>query len=651
MSRNPLLSPFAVDSIWNTPIGSRAIYVNANIEWAAFGAADVDHFYVLNPDDPLQPLFAIGNWGPGRSSGTFYQNIALPLPEDFVIPDATSITTPNNSTAFLMPDGRTLVQVNALTRDRPGGFVYGWRAPDEDIYGDGIEGGHAGSGLSSIGGTIRRGALTTDEPIRHALKLNLQASRYLSFTPGPDGGLGYRWPATRADGYATPTIYGGTTPGLMMGTLLAIPPNVTPESLGLETPAGRKIFQALQDYGGYVVDETAFDAHGIAIEVGVKEEFEAYYGYSFEGSRGPFYRDFMRVFSALHVIANNGPNNIGGGGTPRVAPVADFDTQVGNHWQGDRTDNDYIGNENSDTLHGRGGSDVLWGQGGNDYLRGGRGNDQLEGGGGNDFLYGDDGDDLIRGGTERDYLDGGNGNDTLKGSSGDDYLSGWGGNDVLMGGLGFDVMVETNNDFSDLNSSFVLSDDQLIILETDGKSVDTFWGIERIILGGDDGNNVMDAMNFNIGTVILQGGRGNDILRGGAQSDTLKGGSGDDVLNGRGTSYGYNAIDILIGGPGQDRFVLGNHERHFYGDTDPSTPGWTDYAWIQDFNPFRDVLQLWGDRSHYFLSDSPIASIPGYGIFGDSDRNGIFNSTDELIAIVQSASPINLTTNAIYRAV
>jgi hypothetical protein len=302
------------------PIGSGALYTAANIQQAQHATGDEEYFYKLNSGDPLRPLYAPGNWGVGRctrTKQTKYQGISLPLPNNFIIPDATRTATPNNAAAFLMPDRKTLVQVNPLARCSPGGPVYGWRTPDVSIYGNGLPGGHGGSGLSSIGGSIRRGELIGTKPIRHVLKVNLWARKYLYYSQSNPG---YRWPADRADSYAAGN-YGGTNPKLVMGTLLAIPPSVTKASLGLQTPAGQKLFQALQDYGAYVVEDTAWDAHAFCVEQGVFEEFRTTFGYDFEGTNGPFYDDYMKLFKVLHIVDNNGPRNIGGGGTRR-APLA-----------------------------------------------------------------------------------------------------------------------------------------------------------------------------------------------------------------------------------------------------------------------------------------------------------------------------------------
>lgn len=316
-TRDKFKWPFSSKSPWNMPIGSGARYKPANIQQAYFAGADEELFYKVKASDPVRSIYAPGAWGPGRCTGTSYPQGTMQIPDNLIVPDATKTSTPNNPSAFLMPDGKTLVQLNPLARCTAGGNVYGWRTRDVSIYGDGLPGGHGGSGLSSIGGSIRLGELTGSQPIRHALKINLWAQKYLYYSSSKPG---YRWPAERADNYAA-SGYGGTNPSLVMGTLLAIPPSVTESSLGLQTPGGRKLFHALQNYGGYVVDDTAWDAHALSVEKGVLEQFRATFGYDFQGSSGAFYSDFIKLFKAVHIVDNNGANSIGGGGKPR-APLA-----------------------------------------------------------------------------------------------------------------------------------------------------------------------------------------------------------------------------------------------------------------------------------------------------------------------------------------
>jgi hypothetical protein len=320
-SRDKWLWPFSSTSIWNMPIGATAKYVPAHLQKANFFGADREYFYKLKDSDPKRQVLSPGSFGPGRCTGTQSMQLSLPVPDNLIVPDATSqpYSTPNNAAAFLMPDGKTIEQLEPLARCTAGGNIHGWRHPwgGVDIYGDGIKGTHFGSGLSAIGGSIRRGELTNDEPIRHVIKILVWGKKYLHYSQSVPG---YRWPADRADQYAS-REYKGTNPKLVQGSLLAIPPSVTMTDLGLKTPAAKKIFKALQNYGAYIVDDAYWDAHYIAVEKGVTEEFRARYGYDFEGTSGDFYNDIMKIFPALQIVDNNRPDNIGGGGRLR-APLA-----------------------------------------------------------------------------------------------------------------------------------------------------------------------------------------------------------------------------------------------------------------------------------------------------------------------------------------
>ncbi len=308
--RNKLRQPFSSRSPWNTPVGSLARYVPAGFEPGEWVSVDEEFFFVLKASDPMQPVFRPLSWEQ-RCSGTDDQGLQLPLPDDLIVPDANPPHTPNNCAAFLMPDGRTIVQVNPFTRCVPGGPAYGWQAPTERIDGLGIRGGHGGSELSCIGGTLRVGELASPDPIRHVLKVNIWGKKYLTLDAL---GRGYRWPASRHDAYANDPDrgYHGTNQALKMGSLLAIPRHVTADSLGLTTPAAKKLFWTLQNYGAYIVDDTAWNVHALCVEHGVKEEFEHTYGYPMECQNGQWFNDFNALFSVLAVIDNNGPKSVGG---------------------------------------------------------------------------------------------------------------------------------------------------------------------------------------------------------------------------------------------------------------------------------------------------------------------------------------------------
>jgi hypothetical protein len=302
------------------PIGSGAVYVPAGIAARELMAVDDEYIVVTSPSDPVVPFYTNAVWGSGRCATMTYE-YSLNVPANLVIGDASDSSTPNSAAAFVAADGRTIHQMNPVARcDAGGPLTAGWTAPDQDIYGDGALGSHGGSGLSSIGGSLRLGELTGPAPIRHALKVNLWGHEYLS----PDDG-GYRWPAVTADSYAEEDSnrnhYGGAVPQLRMGALLAIPPTVNINSLGLRTTAAKKLAWTLQNYGAYVVDDTTADSHALDVQAGVAAQFEAAFGTPMEATGGPWYDDMMTLFAALNVVDNNGPTSIGGGGVP-LQPLA-----------------------------------------------------------------------------------------------------------------------------------------------------------------------------------------------------------------------------------------------------------------------------------------------------------------------------------------
>lgn len=308
--RDPWLQPFDSKSIWNLPIGSGARYEAIDLPRPEYAGVDHERFFRLKPSDPVreirEPSAWDKRWPGGKVLGT------MPVPDDLVIPDAKPPSTPNECSAFLMPDGRTLIQLEPTCRVERGGPIVGYPRIGEDLYGMGLYGTHWGSGLSAIGGSIRKGELTGSAPIRHAIKLNLWGKwlAYQGATPG------FRWPADRADAAAKNT-YGGKNPKLMMGALLALPPSATTKSLGVTTDVGRRLFAALQDYGAYVSDDSGWNAIDLCAEVGVQEEVQARYNLELPGNRDGLFEDKARIFRALHVVDNNGPKSVGGGGKSR----------------------------------------------------------------------------------------------------------------------------------------------------------------------------------------------------------------------------------------------------------------------------------------------------------------------------------------------
>ncbi|GAB4156749.1 MAG: hypothetical protein Fur0046_36690 [Cyanobacteria bacterium J069] len=143
-------------------------------------------------------------------------------------------------------------------------------------------------------------------------------------------------------------------------------------------------------------------------------------------------------------------------------------------------------------------------------------------------------------------------------------------------------------------------------------------------------------------TDVLLGTQLGNMLVGDSRSNRLDVRGGNDILNGVGNSSGRGSVDVLIGGAGRDRFLLGDAMTAFYDDGKPKQRGLKDYALLQDFSPADDIIQLHGTRNQYLLGRSPIRRTQGTAIFWDTNKNGALNRQDELIAIVAGTQKLNL---------
>jgi len=299
------------------PIGRGAVYVPAQIAPPTLRSLTSDQdIIVMDPGAPLVSLLLSGaGWSGGsRCTGTGPALASVPIPSSFVVPSDGH----NDALAVLMPDGQTVLQGQPFARCAAGGVgTLLALAPSDNLYGNGILGAHGGSGLSSLGGTIRLNQLVPGGEIRHVLKVNVDAAANLFPSPG------FVWPAIRHDSCA-PGCYGGSVPALEMGSLLAIPSSVNLTTLGLQTAPGRMLAWTLQNYGAYITNDTTRSVFSISTEDGPSgsmiNQFQQAWGFPFEAPAGnatPWSHDINAILANLAVVVNNGPASIGGGGTPR----------------------------------------------------------------------------------------------------------------------------------------------------------------------------------------------------------------------------------------------------------------------------------------------------------------------------------------------
>lgn len=215
MCRDPIAWPFASNSVWNTPLGKLAKFVpaklfdpdgdeNARAFWNFH--SDDDYLIVTSAADPVVPWYAQGHWG-GPSTPDAYCNVTGKLFKSIHFPSNVTVQMwgNNNAAAILQPDGDALLLMQPLYVCSPGAPVLAESSigpGNSSLRGDGRLGGHGGSGLNAIGGTIRRGELNVSAaPIAHAVKLELYANLWY-YRPG-DGNRSncYFWPASQCDGY------------------------------------------------------------------------------------------------------------------------------------------------------------------------------------------------------------------------------------------------------------------------------------------------------------------------------------------------------------------------------------------------------------------------------------------------------------------
>jgi Ca2+-binding RTX toxin-like protein len=304
------------------------------------------------------------------------------------------------------------------------------------------------------------------------------------------------------------------------------------------------------------------------------------------------------------------------------------------------------GGSGNDTIYGTSGNDTIFGNGGADYLSGGDGDDSLDGGAGNDTLYGGAGDDTLNGGLGDDTFNLGvinlSGTGTVIGGDGNDTFIFYGpftGN--IDGGGGNDNIQIAPSYTGDIILPEAIAGVETVIVQASS-------GNDYLI--GDDGNDSLDGQGGNDtlegrgGNDTLIAGDGTDSLFGGVGSDNLDGGLGNDTLvgiNPDSINPGFAEIDTLAGGMGNDTFILGDATWLGYDDLNLSTPGSNDYALITDFSASEsDIIQLQGPKNQYFLeivnSDTKLWI----------DKPG--NEPDELIAIIQNVTNLNLDTNFIF---
>lgn len=354
------------------------------------------------------------------------------------------------------------------------------------------------------------------------------------------------------------------------------------------------------------------------------------------GGSGSDFATYCHSFAGVSVNLTTG--SLSGG-------HADGDTLVGMEH--------LLGSVYGDTLTGDSISNVILGGLGDDQLFGAAGSDQLNGDSGNDTLLGGSGGDTLYGSSGSNFLDGGLGNDLLVSESGTDTLRGGAGNDVYrISSASALILEDQDGGYDIIYSPFALSAipfgiEEVVVQGSPG-AVASLLQLSRSVDRMPDGVSELRLMgsanlnaNGNAGANAIYGNSGANALTGDLGSDFISGGEGTDTLTGcsTGTGRGKGEIDILTGGSGADVFVLGSSGA-LYSDGNRKKAGREDYALITDFTVGEDRLQLSAKAKNYFLRSSRVEGVSGKGLYFDSNKNNIFDKTDELVAIINSSDKL-----------
>ncbi len=304
-TRDVAQQPFASDSVWNTPIGAGA-------QFAAVQPGGMDlatGVMVVNASLSHPVLYATTNDPIGNLHVP-----SMPAPFASVPLPATLNTTPGGRHVFLvLPDGFTAFEIHSPRR--AGSDVRANSIVRADLRGSGVPPEYrsaTGSGLTPLGGSIRRGELKTG--IRHLIGAVVPLE---AVTVKPDG-TAHVWPAGWSQaGDANAAAQMARAGNVHVGSLLAIPSGVDITKLAAPGTPAHAIIRAMQDYGVLVKDTfdgTYFNEWqregGAHLIFCVEDLFNGDAPRDLAQQLAPAIRE-------LRVVANHGPSSIGGGGARR----------------------------------------------------------------------------------------------------------------------------------------------------------------------------------------------------------------------------------------------------------------------------------------------------------------------------------------------
>ena len=321
--KDVVLNPFNKNSAHHRPIGTGAIYANDSHpsvrDWRKGQSLAINvgspwgtHVVPVTGSDPQYTITA-------KSPG-------IGLPVTVRLP-RSGLETSISFNMYGTYDGVV------VTHDRSTGrthefFQYDWNGGtpraaihrEWDIRGlghgtsPGQRLGTSASGVAMLFGILRGFEINNPgQEIEHALQIGLPARSGCNIMLSREVVL----PATTADAFANNP--GNNTGSIPYGALMAIPPSVNTNGLGLTEP-GRRLARALQRYGAYVVDDAGCNGGAMRADQHVSASV-----------RNQLQSDMPKIYPHMRRILNNDVlgNPVAGGGQA-LAPNCAFDAGATN---------------------------------------------------------------------------------------------------------------------------------------------------------------------------------------------------------------------------------------------------------------------------------------------------------------------------------
>jgi hypothetical protein len=284
--RSASLHPFASSSVWNSAIGSGAVFqgkTEARTKSFLSGKPVINRsswsiaVKRAKSTDPMAKLV-------GARNGQTW-NIRIPT-------NTKATGGSDGHVTIIGTDGVTAYDAYKLKRISNTHYTAAL-VVITDLRTSGLVSGVRAAGVPAIAGLIRAHELNAGK-IPHALAVAI---------PGSMLKKGAIWPANRQDTNAS--SYKGQVP---MGSLLAIPGSVDLNKLGLSAE-GMALAKALQNYGAYVVDRSGMVSLYCELDCNATKTSK-------------MAADWKKLYPQMRAVANSSASRVGGGGTPRVADPA-----------------------------------------------------------------------------------------------------------------------------------------------------------------------------------------------------------------------------------------------------------------------------------------------------------------------------------------